>query len=88
MSSDDKPNKPMPSVAVINEYLERSAARTKKRLPLAMGKSEAPKQPTVRKLSVTTEAADKSQSSDDATATEATEATEKSWRPFSVDSEE
>lgn len=37
MSSDTKPNKPMPSVAEINAYLEQSAARTRLRLPLAKG---------------------------------------------------
>lgn len=37
MSSESKPNKPMPSVAEINAYLEQSAARTRMRLPLAKG---------------------------------------------------
>jgi hypothetical protein len=37
MSSDTKPTKPMPSPAEINAYLELSAARTRKRLPLAKG---------------------------------------------------
>ena len=37
MSSDTKPNKPMPSAAEINAYLEQSAARTRMRLPLAKG---------------------------------------------------
>jgi hypothetical protein len=37
MSTEQKPPKPMPSVAEINAYLERSAARTKMHLPLAKG---------------------------------------------------
>jgi hypothetical protein len=37
MSTHSKPNKPMPSPAEINAYLEQSAARTKMRLPLAKG---------------------------------------------------
>lgn len=37
MSPSEPPKKPMPSVAEINAYLEKSAARTRKRLPLAMG---------------------------------------------------
>lgn len=44
MSSDNKPSKPTPSVAEINAYLEKSAARTKKRLTLAMG--QKPPTPT------------------------------------------
>jgi hypothetical protein len=54
MSSEDKPKKPMPSVAEINAYLELSAARTKKRLPLAFNKTSAPKPaPLERKLRLT-----------------------------------
>lgn len=41
MSSEDKPQKPLPSPDEINAYLELSAARTRKRLPLAFGKSGA-----------------------------------------------
>lgn len=37
MSSEPKSPKPMPSAAEINAYVERSAARTKMRLPLAKG---------------------------------------------------
>jgi hypothetical protein len=37
MPPDDKQEKPMPSAAEINAYLELSAARTKKRLTLAAG---------------------------------------------------
>lgn len=38
MPSEDDPKKPMPSAEEINAYLEASAARTKKRLPLAFDK--------------------------------------------------
>jgi hypothetical protein len=37
MSSEPKPPKPLPSAAEINAYVERSAARTRMRLPLAKG---------------------------------------------------
>jgi hypothetical protein len=37
MSTDPKSPKPVPSVAELNAYLEKSAARTKLRLPLAKG---------------------------------------------------
>jgi hypothetical protein len=48
---DDK--RPLPSVEEINAYLEQSAARTKKRLPLALGSAGAPKAPARdRKLRV------------------------------------
>lgn len=48
---DDK--RPLPSVEEINAYLEQSAARTKKRLPLALGSAGAPKAPArERKLRV------------------------------------
>jgi hypothetical protein len=54
MSSEDKPKKPMPSAAEINAYLELSAARTKKRLPLAFNKTAASKPaPVERKLRLT-----------------------------------
>lgn len=43
----------LPSVEEINAYLEQSAARTKKRLPLALGSAGAPKAPArERKLRV------------------------------------
>jgi hypothetical protein len=35
--TNPKPPKPMPSAAEINAYLEKSAARTRMRLPLAKG---------------------------------------------------
>jgi hypothetical protein len=55
--SEDNPKKPMPSVAEINAYLELSAARTKKRLPLAFNKTSAPKPaPVERKLRLTSSA--------------------------------
>ena len=45
--------KPLPSAEEINAYLELSAARTKKRLPLALGSAGAPKAPArERKLRV------------------------------------
>jgi hypothetical protein len=54
MSTEDHPKKPMPSAAEINAYLELSAARTKKRLPLAFGKTPATKPaPVARKLKLT-----------------------------------
>jgi hypothetical protein len=37
MSSDPNAPKPMPSAAEITAYVERSAARTRMRLPLAKG---------------------------------------------------
>jgi hypothetical protein len=55
MQSDDKSQKPMPTAAEINAYLELSAARTKKRLTLAAGNAApltAP-QPRDRKLRLT-----------------------------------
>jgi hypothetical protein len=54
MSTEDKPKKPLPSAAEINAYLELSAARTKKRLPLAFGKTPVAKPaPVARKLKLT-----------------------------------
>jgi hypothetical protein len=54
MSTEDNPKKPIPSAAEINAYLELSAARTKKRLPLAFGKTPAVKPaPVPRKLKLT-----------------------------------
>jgi hypothetical protein len=54
---DDK--RPLPSVDEINAYLELSAARTKKRLPLAFGSTGAPKAPAKeRKLRVAAPKAD------------------------------
>jgi hypothetical protein len=45
--------KPLPSAEEINAYLELSAARTKKRLPLAIGTTGAPQAPArERKLRV------------------------------------
>jgi len=55
MPSDDKSQKPMPSAAEINAYLELSAARTKKRLTLAAGNAAPLKgsEPRDRKLRLT-----------------------------------
>lgn len=55
MPSDDKSQKPMPSAAEINAYLELSAARTKKRLTLAAGNAVPLKgpEPRDRKLRLT-----------------------------------
>lgn len=51
--SAPKDERPLPSVDDINAYLEQSAARTKKRLPLAFGTKGAPKAPArERKLRV------------------------------------
>jgi hypothetical protein len=44
MSAEDD-SKRIPSAEEINAYLELSAARTKKRLPLALGSIGAPKRP-------------------------------------------
>ncbi|HKO91685.1 MAG TPA: hypothetical protein VJU61_11055 [Polyangiaceae bacterium] len=44
MSAEDDTKRP-PSAEEINAYLELSAARTKKRLPLALGSIGAPKRP-------------------------------------------
>jgi hypothetical protein len=44
MSAEDDPKR-IPSAEEINAYLELSAARTKKRLPLALGSIGAPKRP-------------------------------------------
>jgi len=44
MSAEDD-TKRIPSAEEINAYLELSAARTKKRLPLALGSIGAPKRP-------------------------------------------
>lgn len=53
MSPSDDTKRPMPSADEINAYLELSAARTKKRLPLAFGTTGAPKAPArERKLRV------------------------------------
>jgi hypothetical protein len=53
MSPPDEPKRPLPSADEINAYLELSAARTKKRLPLAFGTTGAPKAPARdRKLRV------------------------------------
>jgi hypothetical protein len=54
MSPPDDTKRPMPSADEINAYLELSAARTKKRLPIAFGtKGAAPKAPARdRKLRV------------------------------------
>jgi hypothetical protein len=43
MSAEDDTKRPLPSAAEINAYLELSAARTKKRLPLAFGAKGSPK---------------------------------------------
>jgi hypothetical protein len=54
MSPPDDNKRPQPSADEINAYLELSAARTKKRLPLAFGSKGAPKAPARdRKLRVT-----------------------------------
>jgi hypothetical protein len=45
MTTDPKPQKPMPSAAEINAYLEQSAARTKLRLPLARGAARVERAP-------------------------------------------
>jgi hypothetical protein len=53
MSPPDDPKRPMPSADEINAYLELSAARTKKRLPIAFGTKGAAKAPARdRKLRV------------------------------------
>ena len=53
MSPPDDNKRPLPSADEINAYLELSAARTKKRLPLAFGSKGAPKAPARdRKLRV------------------------------------
>jgi hypothetical protein len=53
MSPEDDTKRPLPSAAEINAYLELSAARTKKRLPLAFGTKGSPKAPARdRKLPV------------------------------------
>jgi hypothetical protein len=43
MAPEDDTKRPPPSAAEINAYLELSAARTKKRLPLAFGSKGSPK---------------------------------------------
>jgi hypothetical protein len=55
MPSDNESPKPMPSAEEINAYLELSAARTRKRLPLAAGNAVPLKasEPRDRKLRVT-----------------------------------
>jgi hypothetical protein len=45
MTTEPKPQKPMPSAAEINAYLEQSAARTKMRLPLAKGAARVERPP-------------------------------------------
>ena len=53
MSPEDDTKRPLPSAAEINAYLELSAARTKKRLPLAFAAKGSPKTPArERKLPV------------------------------------
>jgi len=53
MSPPEDPKRPLPSADEINAYLELSAARTKKRLPLAFGTTGAPRAPArERKLRV------------------------------------
>jgi hypothetical protein len=52
MSPHDDSKRPLPSAAEINAYVELSAARTKKRLPLAFGTTGAPTPPRDRKLRV------------------------------------
>jgi hypothetical protein len=52
MSPPDDPTRPLPSAAEINAYVELSAARTKKRLPLALGTTSVPTPPRDRKLRV------------------------------------
>jgi hypothetical protein len=45
MTTEPKPQKPIPSAAEINAYLEQSAARTKMRLPLAKGAARVERPP-------------------------------------------
>jgi len=53
MAPEDDTKRPPPSAAEINAYLELSAARTKKRLPLAFGSKGSPQAPARdRKLPV------------------------------------
>ena len=46
-------SKPLPSMAEINAYLERSAAMTKKRLPLAFNAPKTPESPAAPITEVT-----------------------------------
>ena len=81
----------MPSAAEIQAYLDRSAARTKKRLPLAMGKSDRVEAVAARTLEVIQGAprmgkpvagAEPEQQAAQDGEEEAT------WRPFDADAEE
>jgi len=52
MAPPNDSERPLPSAAEINAYVELSAARTKKRLPLAFGTTGVPAPPRDRKLRV------------------------------------
>ena len=85
MSSDPKPTKPLPSAEEIQAYLERSAARTKKRLTLAAGNARPEpaaaradrKLPTGRASAQAVETA-----APPPEAVPGAEASDASWRPF------
>ncbi|HWO11957.1 MAG TPA: hypothetical protein VNN80_20830 [Polyangiaceae bacterium] len=94
MSSEPKSPKPMPSAAEINAYLERSAARTRLRLPLAKGNAlpagsapQAPVAPPDRAtLPVTGRALpvrDTLQATGTPAAPDASDAAAEAWAPFS-----
>ena len=99
MSSDSKPNKPMPSPAEINAYLEQSAARTRMRLPLAKGAAavvepkDAAKKPAAPALRVGGGRALPLQSRSEQPATPEpargadTPGESPEWRPFASDDE-
>lgn len=87
MPSDKKPNKPMPSVAEINAYLELSAARTKKRLTLAMGQKSLTPPSIERTLKVqpkkTTEANAPSPKTPSEASVDSKASKNEDWSPFS-----
>jgi len=86
--SDNKPTKPMPSAAEINAYLEQSAARTRKRLPLA--KNPVAKDPVAKDASraLPLQESKKLPTSTEGPAAEpASPSAESGWRPFSRDDE-
>lgn len=86
MSSEPPPPKPLPSAEEIQAYLERSSARTKKRLTLAAGNARPVEKaaPLDRKLPVgRAAAAPPPPASPAAPTSEADTAT--AWQPFSSD---
>jgi hypothetical protein len=94
MSSDPKPPKPLPSTEEIQAYLERSAARTKKRLTLAAGNARSEpavaraerKLPTARTSAKTVDK-DVEKTPAPPEAAPGTAATDAPWQPFRDDDE-